>query len=174
MSVGTIVTIVLLMTVLILGLVLVRTIFTGAKYNVDQINDKVKDEINKLFSEEKNLVVYLPNNVAEIKQGESWGIAFAVYNDQESQEFEYEVKLDDSRIEDKCGVRAAEAENWIVTGNEGELPIQSGSKAYEVVRFNVPEGDVNDISRCIARFRIVLYGEDKEVFASQSFDVDVN
>jgi len=42
MSVGTIVTIVLLMTVLILGLVLVRTIFSSAKYNVDVIDEKIR------------------------------------------------------------------------------------------------------------------------------------
>ena len=47
MSVGTIVTIVLLMTVLILGLVLVRTIFGGAVENIDNIDQAVKNEINK-------------------------------------------------------------------------------------------------------------------------------
>ena len=37
LSIGTIVIIVLAMSMLILGLVLIRTIFTGAKYNIDTI-----------------------------------------------------------------------------------------------------------------------------------------
>ena len=47
MSVGTIVTIVLLMTVLILGLVLTRTIFTSSIENINSIDDSIKEEINK-------------------------------------------------------------------------------------------------------------------------------
>ena len=52
LSIGTVVVLVIGMAMLILGLVLVRTIFTGAKYNVDQINKNVEAEINKLFDEE--------------------------------------------------------------------------------------------------------------------------
>ena len=50
LSIGTIVIVVLAMSMLILGLVLVRTIFAGATYNVQQMNDKVKDQINQLFN----------------------------------------------------------------------------------------------------------------------------
>ena len=50
MSVGTIVTIVLLMTVLVLGLVLVRTIFTGAIKNIDNVDKAVENQISKLFA----------------------------------------------------------------------------------------------------------------------------
>ena len=39
LSIGTIVIIVLAMSMLILGLVLIKTIFVGAKYNVDTIED---------------------------------------------------------------------------------------------------------------------------------------
>ena len=45
MSVGTIVTIVLLMSVLVLGLVLITNIFSGATSSVKTIDDKVKSEI---------------------------------------------------------------------------------------------------------------------------------
>ena len=53
MSVGTIVTIVLLMTVLILGLVLVRTIFTGAIENINGIDQAVKSELKNYFQKMK-------------------------------------------------------------------------------------------------------------------------
>ena len=51
LSIGTVVIIVLAMSMLILGLVLIRNIFTGATESVDQINDNVRSEIIKLFQE---------------------------------------------------------------------------------------------------------------------------
>ena len=52
LSIGTVVIIVLAMTMLIMGVVLVRNIFSGATSSVDTLNDKVKGEITSLFSEE--------------------------------------------------------------------------------------------------------------------------
>ena len=84
MSVGTIVTIVLLMTVLILGLVLVRTIFTGSIENINTIDQSVKNEIGKLFSEDNNkpIVVYPASRLISIKKGNEdyQGFALALRN----------------------------------------------------------------------------------------------
>ena len=60
LSIGTIVIIVLAMSMLILGMVLVRNIFSGSSENILQMNDKVKDQINRLFVEDKKPVIYLP------------------------------------------------------------------------------------------------------------------
>ena len=78
LSIGTIVIIVLAMTMLVLGLVLVRDIFTGATASVDSLNEKVRQEISRLFSDEdQNIVVYLGReHTAKIKQGtESFYVA---------------------------------------------------------------------------------------------------
>ena len=83
MSVGTIVTIVLLMTVLILGLVMVRTIFKGSIENIGQIDQAVKNEINKLFSEDTSrlIVVYPSSRYITIKKGqENLGLGFSIRN----------------------------------------------------------------------------------------------
>src|SRR3989344_5073179 len=100
LSVGTIVIIVLAMSMLILGLILVKNIFSGSIHNVDILNDKVKGEIEKLFVEDRRTVVYLPRTGAEIKQGEGWGVAFGVKNlergTNEVGSFEYNVTLSDS------------------------------------------------------------------------------
>ncbi len=80
MSVGTIVTIVLLMSALVLGLVLTRNIFTSTTDNVDTIDDQLKDEIQNLFgSGGKKLVVGLGGeSTATVKQGtENFGVPFA-------------------------------------------------------------------------------------------------
>lgn len=52
LSISTIVIIVLAMTMLILGLVLVRTIFTTSTASVDTLSDKVQNEISGLFTDE--------------------------------------------------------------------------------------------------------------------------
>ena len=83
MSVGTIVTIVLLMTVLILGLVMVRTIFKGSIENINAVDQSVKNEINKLFSEDtsRQIVVYPTSRYIVIKKGEdNLGFGFSIRN----------------------------------------------------------------------------------------------
>jgi hypothetical protein len=77
MTVGTIVTIVLLMSALVLGLILTKTIFTNTTENVNVINDQVKGEINNLFGDEgTGFVIKLGNqNTAKVRQGtQNFGI----------------------------------------------------------------------------------------------------
>ena len=71
LSIGTVVIIVLAMTMLILGLVLVRSIFAGATESVDALNDQVKAEITNIFSEEGSKIAIKlgSNRLAKIKQG---------------------------------------------------------------------------------------------------------
>ena len=57
MSVGTIVTIVLLVSVLVLGVVLITQILASAKGAVDLTDQQLKGELEKLFSEEKRLAI---------------------------------------------------------------------------------------------------------------------
>src|SRR3989344_5358037 len=144
LSIGTIVIIVLAMTMLILGLVLIRSIFSGAKYNIDTINDKVRDEINKLFVEDKKTVIYLANQEAKIKQGETWGIAFGIKNLEtgtaEANEFTYTVEASDPDIRKKCGINEATANSWISTGREDSVDIAPGDSYYGIVRFSIPVG----------------------------------
>ena len=68
MSVGTMVTIVLLMTVLILGLVFVRQIFSSAKGAIDLTDQQLRNEIAKTFSEESKISIYPGTRFLEIKQ----------------------------------------------------------------------------------------------------------
>lgn len=78
MSVSTIVILVIGMTMLILGIVLVTNIFTGATDSVDDLNEKVKNEISSLFSDtNKDVIVKLgADNTAKITPGpDAFGIA---------------------------------------------------------------------------------------------------
>ncbi len=173
LSIGTIVIIVLAMSMLILGLVLIRTIFTGAKYNIDKMTEKVEGEINKLFVEDKRAVLYLPNRIAEIKQGKPYGVAFGIQNAIATQTFRWKVEVDDSRIKEKCGVTETQAEKWITTGGDGSAAIATGQKYHDIIRFNIPEGVISDISTCIIRYKLVIEQEDKTPYQTEAFDVDV-
>ena len=80
MSVGTIVTIVLLVTLLILGVVLIKNIFTSAKGVVDLTDQQLRNEINKLFSEDSKISIYPGTRLVEIKQEATDGVGFGIKN----------------------------------------------------------------------------------------------
>lgn len=172
MSVGTIVIIVLAMSMLILGMILIQNIFSGASQNVLQMNDKVKDEINKLFVEDKRTVVYLANQIAEIQQNEDWGIAFAVKNLEkgtaEAGSFRYEVKVSDPDVRTKCGVDERTIESWIKTGRTDSMTVAPGQSYFGIVRFLIPES----APLCTVRFHIDVT-KDNAAYATDFFDIEV-
>lgn len=172
MSIGTIVTIVLAMSMLILGMVLIKNIFSGSTDNVLQMNDQVKDQINKLFVEDKRTVVYLPNQIAKITQNEDWGVAFGVKNLQkgtaEAGRFHYEVTVSDPDVRTKCGIGERDIESWIVTGRADDMTVAPGQSYFGIVRFLIPEG----APLCTVRFHIDVT-KDNSAYATDFFDVEV-
>jgi len=173
LSIGTIVIIVLAMTMLILGIVLVRTIFSGAKYNVDIMNDKVRDEINKLFVEDKKIVIYLAQQKADIKQGETWGVAFGIKNLKtgtvEASKFTYDIVVNNpSEVKQNCGINEKEALSWIKAGGSGGINIAPGDTYLTIIRFQIPE----TAPLCIVRYNINVKA-DAEFYTADSFDINV-
>lgn len=131
LSIGTIVIIVLAMSMLILGLVLVRTIFTGATYNVDSLNKNVEAEINKLFNERGGKTfIYLPNNEASVKKGTSFGVAFGIKNDvqgeSEAGKFVYTVKS--SSVQNGCRLTLQQADSYLILGATGSIDLLPGGE----------------------------------------------
>ncbi len=154
MSVGTIVTIVILMSVLILGLILVKDIFSTGKKVVDMTDQQLTSEINKLFGENKEVVIYPSSRLLKIKQDETDGFGIGIRNLLSGggiKKFSYEVYVSDQDIKRKCGVSEKEAEGWIVTGRaEKNIPIPSGSISSQKVVFKIPKGS----PLCTFRLRI--------------------
>lgn len=131
LSIGTIVIIVLAMAMLILGLTLVRTIFTGATYNVQELNKNVEGEINKLFNEKEGVktIIYLPNNEADIKKGTSYGVAFAIKNTVQGENFagRFSYKIQSSSVQTGCKLSLAQADSYVILGSTGSVDISPGS-----------------------------------------------
>ncbi len=154
MSVGTIVTIVLLMTVLILGLVLVRTIFKGATNVVDLSNDQLMEEVNKLFGEDKGVVVYPASRRIEVEQGEIDGFGIGIKNllgTAGGDTFSYEAVVSDPDLQQKCGVNENTVAGWISTGRaESNIPIPSGATSTQRVLLDIPLGS----ALCTFRLRV--------------------
>jgi hypothetical protein len=142
MSVGTIVTLVLLMTVLILGLILVRTIFKSSIENIKGIDTAVKAEIEKLFSENENkkIIIYPPTRDIEIKKGEeNRGFGLSIRNIEEDDgKFSYIINAEET----SCDLQLAKAEDLIVLNRKrNNIIIPAGNVMDDpiFIKFNIPE-----------------------------------
>jgi hypothetical protein len=155
MSVGTIVVIVLSMSMLILGLVLVKTIFSGAKNVAEMTDDQVTEELTKMFGVEQKVAVYPSTKQIDIVQGRLNGFGVGIKNLQGgstgTSKFSYEVIVSDSKVREKCGVTETEILNLITTGQtEVDIPIASGEIYSSKVLFSTQEGD----PLCTVRLRV--------------------
>jgi hypothetical protein len=174
MSVGTIVTIVLLVTLLILGVVLIKNIFNVSTGVVDLTDQQLRTEINKLFSEDSKISIYPGTRLLEMKQETTAGIGIGIKNlltgASSDKTFSYNVVVSDSDIETKCGIKANVAESWMVTGrSEENIPIPSGDFTTQKILFEIPSGS----SLCTIRFRVNVNTNDGKIYATDFFDLKV-
>lgn len=170
MSVGTIVTIVLLMGVLVLGVFLIQNIFSSAKGAIDLTDEQLKNEINKLFSSDSKISIYPGTKFVEIKQEDTDGVGIGIRNRITGQSgttsFSYQVVASD--VSD-CGVSKEEAEGWIVTGqSETDIPIPSGDFVTDKILFRIPVG----APLCVVKFRINV-DAGGTAYATDSFNVEI-
>jgi hypothetical protein len=147
MSVGTIVTIVLLMAVLVLGLVLIQRIFSSSTNAVDNVDSQIQNEITKLFQDEGGTLVVYPSSrelTLKIKDSTPKGFAFAVKNDGvESKTFSYIVYSEDVS---KCGSSFSKQKaDSLLLGASGSFTLGPNSDTVsnrDIVKFilneNVP------------------------------------
>ena len=145
MSIGTIVIIVLSMSMLIMGMILIKNIFSGTTGAVDSINRGVIEEINDLFTDKNSKLAIAPSTrKIQIEQGTlDLGFAFSVRNvNNEEKRFSYSVAVDpDFSIQTKCGIATREADDWILVPS-GSMNLGPGAKSElpELVTISVPIG----------------------------------
>lgn len=173
MSMGTIVTIVLLVSVLILGLVLVQTIFQSAKGVVDLTDQQLRNEVEKIFAKERKVAIYPGTRLIEIKQGDVDGVGIGIKNlltgAAGEKKFSYDVVVSDEDVLKKCGMSGDEILGWITTGKtEKDLPISVGDYIDGRILFQVPVG----APLCTVRFRVNVDTEGV-TYAGDFFDVTI-
>jgi uncharacterized protein YneF (UPF0154 family) len=142
MSVGTIVTIVLLMAVLILGIFLVQRIFKSSVNAIDEVDNEVQSQIRQLFAKEGNkIAIYPTSREITLEKGDTpKGFAFSVKNiDVEEAEFSYLIVADDVS---KCGSTFSKekADNMLI-GSSGVFTLGPGNSLDlpRLVKFQVSE-----------------------------------
>jgi hypothetical protein len=142
MSVGTVVTIVLLMSVLVLGIFFIQKIFRTGTNAIDTIDSEVQNQINKLFSEEgKDVAIYPTSRQITLNKGDDpKGFAFSVRNnDVESADYEYTIEASDIS---NCGSTMTESKaNSYLLGGSGSFSLKGGDKLDlpRLVKFDIPE-----------------------------------
>ncbi len=173
LSIGTIVIIVLAMSMLILGLVLVKSIFSGSIDIAEMTTDQLKNQVAAMFGEDKKLVVYPDSRHINLKQGNEEGFGIGIKNLIEGSsapiKFSYEVVVSDPDLRSKCGISDREAEDYIITGRaEDNIEIPSGDFTSAKVLFNVPVGS----SLCTIRYRVNAKANG-QAYASELMDVTI-
>ncbi len=180
MSVGTIVTIVLLVTLLILGVVLVKNIFSSATSVVDLTNQQLTNQISQLFSQDSKTAIYPDTRLIVIKQDTTNGAGLGIQNLLQGSPgdttFSYVVNVSDSdsSLQSKCGINGATAENWIVAGGEEDnMAIPSGGSASQKILFQIPTG----APLCVVGFNVNVYdtvnGSSPTPYATDYFDLQI-
>lgn len=140
---GTMVTIVLLVMVLILGGFFVNKIFFSAQSSIDVIDVAVKDEISKLFSNDANKkIVILPaSRRIDLEKGaRGKGFAFSIRNiGTEAASFSYTIQAQETDCPSSLSV--SQAGDLLALGKQGNVQIPAGSIMENpiLVTYNIPE-----------------------------------
>src|SRR3989344_6675548 len=154
LSIGTIVIIVLSMSMLIFGMILLKNIFTGATDITDMTNEQLKLQVSQLFGDDRKLVVYPDTRHIDVKQGEVSGFGIGVKNllsGTQEGKFSYEVIVSDPDIRNKCGFSERDAEGWISTGrSETGIGLAPGDVFSGKVLLTIPAGT----NFCTFRYRV--------------------
>lgn len=157
MTMGTIVTIVLLMSVLIMGLMLTRNIMCSGIQLTDDINEKMSNQVKDLFSESQTGVKCMGEGTQEIKIADG-GLRkiWCIINTDKTQEYTLEV----TDIQTGSGgVSAEKIESWIEFGKTQTRTIGPSGEPMTVVSLNIPE----EVDSTLVRMMIKSTSEDGKV-----------
>ena len=169
MSVGTIVTIVLLMTVLVLGLFFVQKIFSSGNNAIDSVDSQLTAQINQLFSDgSAEIAVYPTSRSITLTKGDSTpkGFAFSVYNnDKASHKFSYTVASGDVS---NCGQTMTNqiADSYLL-GGKGDFTLDKGNSLAlaRIVKIDVPQS----APPCTAIYNINVVRDDGHAFGADVY-----
>lgn len=151
MSVGTIVTIVLLMSVLVLGLVLTKDIFKSAKGAIDLTDSQLQSELGKLFgSEDVRVAIYPSSNKLTIKVGNADAFGVGIKNIATSLDSSTSFTYDVESNGNTCGLSPSQAESLIVLGKSDNMEIPLGALQSGKITFQIREG----VPECLLRYKV--------------------
>lgn len=158
LSISTIVIVVLAVSMLILGLVLLKSIMSTSTKTVTQVDGMVENQLSKLFGDDKRLVIYPDELTIKLKVNakEPEGFAIGIKNMDmpANTKFAYKVYIPEGNTVLKdCGVRAEDVMNLIASGSgsEGDIPIFPGDVVTRAVLFDTK---TSNPPLCTVKFRV--------------------
>ena len=150
LSISTIVVIVLAMSMLILGLVLVRTIFTGATESVTEIDTKIKGEIKEMFVDDSTKIIVKLDSDKTIRiraDGTMSGVGFGARTIDgsivDTKEMKYKLNLDTNSRENCVSILNIKKVEEFFKQNIGtDMPLDEfeGDTAFAAIQISIPEG----------------------------------
>ena len=171
MSVGTMVTIVLLMVVLVLGIFFIQRIFSSGTNAIDSIDSQVQSQIQQLFAQQGTTVaIYPTSRRVTLNQGDNTkGIAFAIKN-QNTQvtTFSYDITATD--VSNCPGVTKDLANSYVI-GSQGQATNLGSGAIFgpNLVTFIIPK----TMPLCTMEYRLDVTNPDSSSYASQNFFVTI-
>lgn len=173
LSIGTIVIVVLAMSMLILGMVLVKNIFGGATDITEMTIDQVRNEITKSWGEEKRLMIYPDSKQLRVRSGSEGAFAVGIKNlltgaDSTTKQFRYEISVAERG---NCQVGERELEQLIVTGKEiTPTPLAPGSEPIvRKVTLSIPDG----FPLCTFSYKIQAYYDGNNAYTADFIDITI-
>ncbi len=149
LSIGTIVVVVLGMTMLILGLILIKNIFSISTKSVNILDEKITREVTALFTDDQEEVVVRlgPDHTAKIKPGtDSFGIAIGAKTPDGSPtnraRLQYKLVLDqgsDNNCVKKLGLSQTQSLFITSLNNFIQFDTFQGSNAFAIVQLAIPK-----------------------------------
>jgi len=173
LSISTIVIVVLAVSMLILGLVLIRTIFKSATSVADMSDEQLKNQMNELYGDTKKVSVYPDSKKVTLSledRSGQFGIGIRNTESGSSSKLNFAYKVSVAEIQKGCDATPEEMLDKISLGRtSGETPIKIASGDLEIKRVTFLVGTGDPI--CLVRYRIdvTLNGE---VYGSEEMDVD--
>lgn len=145
MSIGTIVTIALLMIVLVLGMYLIRSIMCSGIILTEDISESVSNEVKGLFGAADYGVKCMGEGGSQATLGDGGRRqVVCIINEDTQKEYELKIRDIESLNSNTGGVVTREVEDWkLDEGWKGEVP--PGQKTVTVLLLDVPR-DVSDTS----------------------------
>jgi hypothetical protein len=170
MSIGTIVTIVLSVTMLILGVVLIKNIFTGGEDIVNMGTDLAKSRVQTLLGEDERVVIYPDTDAIEIKQEKMGAALIGIKNLGSEETFSYLIKVYD--IGNSCpdSMTNEKAMSLLESReNASDIMIPSGDSVSKKIIFKIPLGT----PLCTIGYTVEVRLEDGTPYASKDFYIEI-
>ena len=141
LSMTTVVVIVLAMTMLAVGLTLVRTLFKGAIYTAGSLNTQIQDQINQMFQSETTTVgIVSDQGLLEPSRGDDSCVWWAIVA-YDSGTYDYTFSIIPAECADASkGYRLTDASigKWFLTPLHGSVSLAPNQPEKYCLRFNIP------------------------------------